>query len=319
MNVILSGASGWIGQRIAEIDPDSLIPLTRNAASTDKPQLVADLASESSLESLATQYAKLPPAQAFIHCAGLAHQPLETEAVKAEMWRVNDQGTAHALEFCKRVGIKRFVYVSTIAGYDWSNNHPARETDQIHPKTAYAQSKLKAEERVLQSELDARVVRLATVFGTGDAANLAKLCHAIRSKRFFIPGKGTARKSVIPVDLAAALILQYARLDTPAHKLINLALPQAPTLKEICQAFASQCQLPQPPSLPLPLAKTAAFAGDLISRIRPFPFNTSTLGKLITSTEVDTTRMTETFPKQDFPSFCESLSSHSEYYRNHRP
>lgn len=317
--VIISGTSGWLGREILSVQRDfSPIPLFRQQERETKEDvcLVGDLAKPLIAETLEDQYYKLGrTADAFIHCAGLAHQPLETSHIQKQMWAVNDLGTANALSFCERVGIKRFVYVSTIAGYDWSKA-PCDEDHGVRPETEYAKSKLAGERRVLDAALDGRVIRLATLFGTGDKANFLKLATAIKRRRFILPGNGSARKSVIPVDLAARLIAEFASLDDPKHRLLNLALPEAPSLKEICNSFSSVCGFPSAPSVPLPLLKGLAKVGDLASRVRPMPLNSSVIAKLTTSTWVDTQRMHELFSAILRDSFATHLKRHRNYYRN---
>lgn len=317
--VIISGTSGWLGKEILSVLRDSnSIPLLRQQESETKEHvcLVGDLAKPLIAKTLEDQYDKLGrTANAFIHCAGLAHHPLETSGIQKQMWAVNDFGTANALSFCQHVGINRFVYVSTIAGYDWSKA-PCDEDHEIRPQTEYAKSKQAGEQRVLDAALDGRVVRLATVFGAGDRANFLKLSTALKLRRFILPGNGSARKSVIPVDLAARLIAEFASLDEPPHRLINLALPEAPTLKEICDSFSSVCGFPRAPSVPLPILRFLAKGGDLASRLRPVPLNSSVVDKLTTSTWVDTQRMREVFNSISRDPFATHLERHSEYYRN---
>ncbi|NET62398.1 MAG: NAD(P)-dependent oxidoreductase [Symploca sp. SIO2E6] len=178
--IVISGASGWLGCTIA----DQAARMHRSIAldiegSPSKSQLVANLASQDSVEKLLMQYHEHElKADTFIHCAGLAHRPNETDSIKKAMWAVNDRGTARALEFCERAGISKFLYVSAIAGYDWTKETPAKETDILNPKTEYAKSKLAGEERTLNAPIDGRAVRLATVFGSGDKANFLKLSFA---------------------------------------------------------------------------------------------------------------------------------------------
>lgn len=319
-SVILSGTSGWLGQELLSLlNPKQVICIHRTPLVGNNPaqRLVADLSKENAVKSLLHQFSHATAVpDIFIHCAGLAHQPTETKEIKEAMWRVNDLGTANALEFCQRIGIKRFIYVSTIAGYDWSSRLPAREEDELHPTTEYAKSKLNAEQRVLSSPMDVRVVRLATVFGKGDPANFSRLAQALRRKRFPLPGQAMARKSVIPINTAARLILKYATMNLVPHKVINLALPEAPCLSEICDSFSNNCNFPPSSRIPLFVMRILAKMGDCIGHIRKAPFNSEVLRKLTTSTWVDTTRMQETFPDEPFEDFNSGLKRHADYYRN---
>lgn len=318
-SIILSGASGWLGREILQSTArETALGLYRIKPQRDatNPALTGDLSASACATQLIDQYRKLNiEADCFIHCAGLAHQPNETEFVKVNMWRTNDQGTASALEFCQRVGVKRFVYVSTIAGYDWSSDKAVDEGSKQALLSEYAKSKVAAEQRVLAAPLDSRVVRLATVYGTGDRANFARLANVLRKRRFPIPGDGSARKSVIPIDTAARLIAKFAMMDHLPHKTINLALPEAPQLGEICDAFSRLCGVPRAPRLPLLAMKALAKTGDFLGLIREVPFNSDVLHKLTTSTWVDTTRMQATFPDEDFEDFAAGLARHADYYR----
>lgn len=143
------------------------------------------------------------------------------------------------------------------------------------------------------------------------------MAKAMKNHLFPVPGKGSARKSVIPVELAAELISEFALMNSPPHQLINLGLPEAPSLREIVDAYHDVCDLPRSPSLPMPLASTLAVCGDLAARIMgKFPFTTGTLGKLTTSTDVSVNRMLECFPNRRFASFEDYLVECQDWYRS---
>lgn len=283
------------------------------------PKLVGDLSDSNCISPLIEQYREANiEAGCFIHCAGLAHQPDETAEIGKAMRQVNDIGTAKALEFCLSIGVKRFIYIGTIAGYDWATNGPNGEDSKLAPQSEYAKSKLAGEERVLKAPLDGRIIRLATIFGSGDHANFFRLSASLKKRRFPIPGDGSARKSVIPIDVAASLIVKFAAMDEVPHKIINLALPKPPSLSEICDKFSQVCDSPKAPRIPLLGMRALAKFGDAIGVLRKTPFNTDVLEKLTTSTWVDTRRMLNTFPDECFESFEASLERHADYYRSIR-
>jgi UDP-glucose 4-epimerase len=167
-----------------------------------------------------------------------------------------------------------------------------------------------------ESGLDWRVARLGTVYGVGDRANFSKLAAALARGRFVLPGAGAARKSVLPLELAADLLAELARREEAGQRVLNLALPEAPSLGEICAAYVRVCGFPEPRRVPLGLLKAGALAGNAVAKLRPnFPLTTNNLRKLSTSTTVGTARMQALFPGRNWGGFESWLVGAAEYYR----
>jgi UDP-glucose 4-epimerase len=209
------------------------------------------------------------------------------------------------------------VYLSSIAFYDWSSGAEMGEDGALATPTAYAKSKLDGEMLCRVSGLDWRAARLGTVFGAGDRANFAKLAGAMARHRFVVPGAGTAQKSVLPVTLAAELLVDLALRNDLADRLVNLALPEAPTLADICRTFSRVCGFPPAPTVPLPILRIGALAGDIIDRVKPgFALTSVNVRKLTQSTVVKTDRMQRLWPTRTWPTFDEELSQAAEHYRS---
>ncbi|MFT3828373.1 MAG: NAD(P)-dependent oxidoreductase [Opitutaceae bacterium] len=317
--VLVTGAAGWIGRNVCS----ALNRAGCRVAAFDlvKPGIRCDEIFVGSLAAFADPTAELCQllgrTSAVIHCAGRAHRPIETPEEVALFEETNVGGTRSLLAACEACGVRRMVYVSTIAGYDWTTMPAGGHGEQAiqKPTSAYARTKLEGERLVRESTLDWRVVRLATVFGAGDRANFAKLAGALRRKQFVVPGRGDARKSVIPVDLAAEVLMQLAQIEEPKHRLVNVALPEPPTLRAICDAFSAGCGFPRARGVSLPLLRCAARLGDLLAKAKPgFPLTTGNLRKLTTPTVVDASRLYETLPTMRWPTFAECLNSAAAYY-----
>lgn len=318
--ILVTGAAGWIGRQVcAKLQARGGRVVAYDLVGGDGPW---DEAYVGGLDDLAQPPAELRQllgtVATVVHCAGRAHRPVETAAEVALFERTNVVGTRDLLSACRAHGVKRIVYISTIAGYDWSTAAGAGVSEMavLRPPTAYARSKLEAERLVVESGLDWRAVRLATVFGAGDRANFSKLADALRRGRFVVPGQGTARKSVIPVELAAEVLVRLALVEAPKHRLMNAAIPEAPTLREICDTFSAECGFPQAKAVGLGLLRAAGMAGNVAALVRPnFPLTSVNLRKLTTSTVVDATRLYETLPELPWPTFAEALRPAAEYYR----
>ncbi len=314
MRVLVTGACGWIGREVcAYLQQKGNVVVGADLRETDGPwSRFQCLDVTKPLEFEASDI------EAVIHCAGYAHRPNETPEEQKRFYAVNRDGTRNVLNWCERTGVERFLYVGSIASYDW-NAADGNAVTEEHPmdlKTHYARSKHEGERLVVNSPLDWRVVRLATVFGEGDKANFSRMAQAMKRRLFPILGKGGARKSVLPVSLAAELIVGFAQMDDPPHRLINLSLPNAPALREITDAYHEVCGLPKCISIPLPWVKLMGLCGDLAAKVLgTFPFTSNTMGKLTTDTVVNVDRMLECFPSRTFVSFENYLRDCAEYYR----
>jgi len=116
--------------------------------------------------------AALQGCDAVIHAAAL----FSMWGAEHEFMATNVEGTRHLIEGAERAGVKRFVYVSTIAvvgepseGLLIDEDHPTRPVD------AYQRSKLQAEQVIRQAHergvLDAVIVRPGAFYGPmGDYA-----------------------------------------------------------------------------------------------------------------------------------------------------
>lgn len=77
---------------------------------------------------------------------------------------VNGAGPGHLAEAAAHLGA-RLVHISTDYVFDGTKRTPYTEDDTPHPLSAYARSKLEGEQRVLQSGVNACVLRTAWLYG----------------------------------------------------------------------------------------------------------------------------------------------------------
>jgi nucleoside-diphosphate-sugar epimerase len=101
-------------------------------------------------------------AEAVVHLANIAH----ARASRAQLHRVNVEGTRLAAERAARTGAKRFVYLSSAKA--------------IAPDDAYGEVKREAEQALAQlHDIDVVALRPPLVYGPGVKANFLALLHAI--------------------------------------------------------------------------------------------------------------------------------------------
>ena len=144
---------------------------------------------------------------------------------EADLMAVNRDGTRRLTEACRAhaPGLWRFLLVASLAAAGPSTQ-PLAADAPARPLTWYGQSKLAAEQVVLESGLPALILRPPVVFGPGDRELLAYFRIA-RSGWLPVPGDGQRRYSLIYApDLAGGLV-QAALAPCPAGEIFNLTGP----------------------------------------------------------------------------------------------
>lgn len=121
-----------------------------------------------------------------IHLAARAHVLVESAInPQQEFQKVNAAGTQHLASWAANVGVKRFVYVSSI-GVNGLNTEAGRvftETDVPNPHNAYALSKWEAEQALnrisAESKLEIVILRPPLVYGARAPGNFAEMLRVI--------------------------------------------------------------------------------------------------------------------------------------------
>ena len=186
MTLALTGGTGFVGR--ATLDALARHGLAARALARTVPRdrrkgvewVAGGLSDRAALARL------VEGAEAVIHIAGLT-----TALDPAHFEEPNVAGTMALIEVAKELGVKRFVFVSSLA---------ARRPDL----SAYGASKARAEKIVAASGLDWTIVRPPAVYGPRDR-DMFELFRAAR--RGVVPMPPPGRASMIHVDDLAELLL----------------------------------------------------------------------------------------------------------------
>jgi len=103
-----------------------------------------------------------------IHLAALSNDPIG-ELNPELTYEINHRASVKLAKLAKEAGVKRFIMTSTASVYGIATE-PVSETSKLNPITAYAKSKLMAEEEISQLASDSFspvFLRPATAFGAG--------------------------------------------------------------------------------------------------------------------------------------------------------
>jgi nucleoside-diphosphate-sugar epimerase len=171
MTVLVTGATGRVGSRFVPRllqQGESVRILARDPTRAESlERLGADVVA-GDLRDAGSVAAALKGIDAVVHLGAAFRGVSDEEAVT-----VNHTATVELARAALRVGVTRFVYVSTTLIYGAGHGRPAVEADEpAPPGFAYPTSKAAAEKALLllhQAEgLPLRIARLAFVYGQGD-------------------------------------------------------------------------------------------------------------------------------------------------------
>jgi nucleoside-diphosphate-sugar epimerase len=215
-SVLLTGASGFLGERLVRrlaADGYHVVCLGRRPpqpGSRNVEFIPGDLLDREACR------------RAMAGCHAVVHLAAATgKHRRVEHFRVNRDGTGAVVSEARRAGVRRFLFVSTIAAkFGDLSRYP------------YAQSKREAEQIVSASGLDWTIVRPTMIFGPGSPVleGLRRLAGLP-----VVPVFGNGRAPVQPVfvdDLACALV---AILGDPAStpRVIEIGGPDVRTVEEL--------------------------------------------------------------------------------------
>lgn len=216
--IAITGANGFIGRTLCDClnERDFVVHgLTRtNGAIAVKGSLKSFVVG--ALHGQTEFCSALDGCDVVIHTAARVHQ-MNDKASNEHLYDVvNVEGTKRLLEQSKEVGVKHFIFLSTVKVIgERTGDSPISEHKSSKPEDPYAKSKLKAEafiiEFCLQNDIRYTILRLPLVYGAGVKANFAKL-YALSSKPVPLPFKGLKQKrSLLYVENLCSAILNVLK------------------------------------------------------------------------------------------------------------
>jgi UDP-glucose 4-epimerase len=199
-----------------------------------------DISDEAALGSI-------PPGRidAVLHLAAQSSGEISDERPDLDL-RVNTLGTLLLLSFCRKRGIPRFLYASSMAVYGDPPRNPVSEEGPCHPLSFYGISKRASElyiDHFGREGLATTCFRMFSVYGPGqDLSNLKQgmvsifLAHLLEGKPVHVKGSGDRFRDFIYID---DVVEAWTRaLDCPATygKIYNLATGKRTLVRDLVRA-----------------------------------------------------------------------------------
>jgi predicted dehydrogenase/nucleoside-diphosphate-sugar epimerase len=219
--VLLTGATGFIGTRVAEIlalrDGWQVRALVHNPGSAARlarlpvDMVHMDLGSPRDLANV------VEGCDAIVHCAvGTAWGD------RNEIFKVTVEGTRQLLQAARTANVKRFVHLSTIALHDLDMSGLLDETTPIAPPRGevYSESKAQAERLVLdaaQLGLASVVLRPACVYGPFSNSFTTCAIQALAENRFRWVQSADAPSNTVYIDNLIEAMVKV--LEAPVEKI----------------------------------------------------------------------------------------------------
>ncbi len=200
-------------------------------------------------------------------------------AVSDEYYKENNLvATQKLLEECRRQGVGRFIYCSTVGVMKDMGRKPADEQSPLEPGTIYEKTKLMAEEYVRnyyqKTKYPIVVVRPSFVYGPRCPRTM-KLFRQINKGRFFMVGNGsTYRQSAYVSDMAQGIWLASQK-DKAIGQVYILSGDQKMTVRDLVDGISELTgKRPLPFSIPpfimYPASILVEFLFKIIGKEPPF-------------------------------------------------
>ena len=235
-NVLVTGAIGFIGSHLINrllkeganvcgIDIGS----SKDADFSSISYFNADISDINTLNSIIV---KIKP-QIIVHLAACLGRNVPDE----QIIKINYQGTVNLLGVLDQTQYQRFVYISTSELY-FGNKTPFSERMPLHPQTAYARSKLMAEEYCLKQFnkkiKPITIIRPAIVYGSRQVGSMfipQCIASAFKGEEIKMTA-GEQTRDFVYVDDVVEAIVKASYVPAAVGEIINIGSGIETTLKE---------------------------------------------------------------------------------------
>lgn len=212
--ILVSGASGFIGQALCLECPKRGIEVRAALRTPTAANVPADSVVVGDLSEDVDWTRALDGVDAVVHLAARVHVMRETAVDPLAAFReVNVQGTRNLARQAAVMGVKRFVFLSSVKvnGESTPPGAPFGPDDDPAPKDPYGVSKLEAEqalrEACAQTGMEFVAIRPSLVYGPGVGGNFQAMSRWIRRGIPLPLGAIDNRRSLIALDNLIDLIV----------------------------------------------------------------------------------------------------------------
>lgn len=207
MNIFITGATGFLGKRLI-----NKMKINHDFSITGCVRKKTNISTYSSFEipnidGNTDWSTALKNQRVVIHTAGRAHiMTRETAKSFAEYNKVNVDGTLNLAEQAAILGVKRFIFISSIKvnGEKTNLDLPFTEQDKPKPKDIYGISKWEAEKGLQEiskkTNMEIVIIRPPLIYGSEVKGNFKKIINLVKTGIPLPLGKINNKRSFVAVD-----------------------------------------------------------------------------------------------------------------------
>jgi nucleoside-diphosphate-sugar epimerase len=307
VKVLVTGATGFIGRRLCEALAGRGIEVRAvYRRQPGAPVQGTEWWHVRQFDDVAEMTGALSGVECAIHLAGLAHQiGSAAEGRWQEFFHTNVTLTRVLAHSCKRVGVQRLLFISSIAATRSAEDAPVTTAMSPAPESDYGRSKLQAEsalqEELRDSPVDWCILRPPVVYGPGNPGNMERLLRLVR-KGLPLPIDGIRnRRSFMYIDNLVDAILRVCEYRGQIRTTWMIGDDTQLSTPELVRALAIAANLrPRIFWVPVWVLRVLGRLADVAGRVtgRSLPFDTYSVSKLTESLAVDSTEFRRHFAWQ---------------------
>jgi len=259
MRVAVTGANGFLGAALSKYLLSKSIDVVKIQRRSGGDHIIDDINANTSWSSALEQ------CDTVIHTAAKVHAPSNGANGLESFMEVNRDGTLNLARQAAALGVKRFIFISTIGVHgSKTNGQPFNEESPRQPHSDYAKSKNEAElglkEVSLDTGMEVVVIRPTLIYGKSAPGNFSRLVSLVKRSPLLPFSLCENRRSFISVNnLCDFIFTCVVNPDAANHEFV-ISDERAVSISEFTNCIADALgkkviQLPVPVPVMLSVAK----------------------------------------------------------------
>ncbi|MGD9579483.1 MAG: NAD-dependent epimerase/dehydratase family protein [Syntrophorhabdus sp.] len=275
MNILVTGATGFIGRRLVERLLDAghscrcLVRQTKGLESVFyRPNVslfVGDVTDLNSLQDIGNNI------DAAYHLAGAGHVSAVSGRETLQSFNINVGGTRNLVRACGLSSVRRVIHFSSTAAMGLIKRPKIDENSKCRPRTPCQKSKYASEIAALQESkkygTEVVILRPCMVFGPGCKSEFLKFCRLVNKGIFPRIGLGKNLTPIVHVNDVVQAAVKALQKGKPGEVYI-IASRESPPLQDIHRFICAGLDISRPYFyVPVWVAYMAAFFMEHVAAV----------------------------------------------------